>query len=109
MRLKICVLMSSSPNAMIPAINRIRLCATRPQAWGAGRSKAVAVAVTRAELGVILLGMAAGLGTAAALAAPLALALIPPAVLIPLELAVSGAAHRDLMAARARPAGGGAG
>jgi 1,4-dihydroxy-2-naphthoate octaprenyltransferase len=65
--------------------------------------------VTRAELGVILLGMASGLGTAAALAHPLALALVPAAVLIPIELAVSGHAHRDLMAARARPAGESAG
>ncbi len=59
--------------------------------------------VTRAELGVILLGMAAGLGTAAALAPPLLWALVPAVVLVPLELVLSGAAHRDLMAARARP------
>ena len=59
--------------------------------------------VTRSELGVILLGMAAGLGTAAALAPPLAWALLAAAILVPLELIVSGTAHRDLMAARARP------
>jgi 1,4-dihydroxy-2-naphthoate polyprenyltransferase len=57
--------------------------------------------VTRSELGVILLGLAGGLGTAAALAPPLAWALLPVAVLVPLEMALSGAAHRDLMAARA--------
>ena len=62
------------------------------------------VSVTRAELGVILLGMAAGLGTAAALAPGLAWALVPALVLVPLELVLSGAAHRDLMAARSRPA-----
>ena len=60
-------------------------------------------AVTRAELGVILLGMAAGLGTAAALAPPLSLALLAAAILVPAEIALSGAAHRDLMAARAGP------
>jgi 1,4-dihydroxy-2-naphthoate octaprenyltransferase len=59
-------------------------------------------AVTRAELGVILLGMLGGLGTAAFVAAPMAWALVPPAVLVPLELVLSGAAHRDLMADRAR-------
>lgn len=59
--------------------------------------------VTRAELGVILLGMAAGLGTSAALAPGLVWALLPAIVLVPLELVLSGAAHRDLMAARARP------
>lgn len=60
--------------------------------------------VTRAELGVILLGMAAGLGTAAALAPGLVWALLPAVILVPLELVLSGAAHRDLMASRARPA-----
>jgi 1,4-dihydroxy-2-naphthoate octaprenyltransferase len=59
--------------------------------------------VTRNELGVILLGMAAGLGTSAALAPGLAWALLPALVLVPLELVLSGAAHRDLMAARAAP------
>lgn len=58
--------------------------------------------VTRAELGVILLGMAAGLVTAAALAPGLTWALVPAVVLVPVELVLSGAAHRDLMAARAR-------
>lgn len=61
-------------------------------------------AVTRAELGVILLGLVAGLGTATALAPPLWWALAAAAVLVPVELALSGMAHRDLMAARARPA-----
>ena len=61
-------------------------------------------AVTRNELGVILSGMAGGLGTAAVLAPEMAWALVPVAVLVPLELVVSGAAHRELMAARsARP------
>jgi hypothetical protein len=50
---------------------------------------------------VILLGMAGGLGTAALLAPGLVWALVPVAVLVPLEMALSGAAHRDLMAARA--------
>jgi len=50
--------------------------------------------VTRAELTVILLGMAAGLGTAVALAPELAWALLPPAVLVPLELRLSGLARR---------------
>ena len=59
--------------------------------------------VTRAELAVILLGMAGGLGTAAALVPEMAWALVPALVLVPVELAVSGAAHRDLMEARARP------
>lgn len=67
-----------------------------------------AAAVTRAELGVILLGLAAGLGSAAALAPPLSFALLAAAVLVPVEIAVSGAAHRELMAARAgaAPMGG---
>ncbi len=60
--------------------------------------------VTRAELGVILLGMCAGLGTAGALAPVLLWTLVPALVLVPLELLISGAAHRDLMAARSRPA-----
>ena len=59
--------------------------------------------VTRSELGVIVLGMAAGLATSAALAPELIWALVPAVVLVPLELVLSGAAHRDLMAARARP------
>ncbi len=59
--------------------------------------------VTRAELGVIVLGMAAGLGTSAALAPVLIWALLPALVLVPLELVLSGAAHRELMSARARP------
>ena len=60
--------------------------------------------VTRAELAVILLGMAGGLGTAAALVPALAWALLPPAVLVPLELRVSGLAHRALFdEARAWP------
>ena len=58
--------------------------------------------VTRAELAVILLGMAGGLGTAAALVPALAWALLPPAVLVPLELRVSGLAHRALFDERAR-------
>ncbi|WP_217912966.1 prenyltransferase [Miltoncostaea marina] len=63
--------------------------------------------VTRAELGVILTGMAGGLAAAVALAPGLAWALVPVVVLVPLELAVAGAAHRDLMAARApAPAAG---
>lgn len=57
--------------------------------------------VTRCELGVIALGIGGGLGTAAALAPPLAWALAAVAVLVPLELALSGAAHRDLLASRA--------
>ena len=57
--------------------------------------------VTRAELGVILIGIAAGLGTAVALAPMLVWALVPVAVLVPLELVLSGAAHRELMASRA--------
>jgi 1,4-dihydroxy-2-naphthoate octaprenyltransferase len=57
--------------------------------------------VTRAELGVILLGMAGGLGTSAALFPGLTWALVPALVLVPLELALSGAAHRELMATRA--------
>ena len=60
-----------------------------------------AASVTRSELGVILLGMAGGLGTAAFIAPGMAWALVPVAVLVPLELALSGAAHRDLMASRA--------
>ena len=60
--------------------------------------------VTRAELGVILLGMFAGLGTSAALAPALAWALVPVLVLVPLELLLSAAAHRDLTASRALPA-----
>jgi hypothetical protein len=60
--------------------------------------------VTRSELAVILLGMAAGLGTAAALAPPLAWALVAAGVLVPVELALSGIAHRDLMASRSSPA-----
>jgi 1,4-dihydroxy-2-naphthoate polyprenyltransferase len=59
--------------------------------------------VTRAELGVILVGMASGLVASAALAPGLAWALVPAVVLVPVELVLSGAAHRDLMAARARP------
>jgi hypothetical protein len=57
--------------------------------------------VTRAELGVILLGIVAGLGTAAALAAPMGWALAAAAVLVPLELRLAGAAHAPLMARRA--------
>jgi 1,4-dihydroxy-2-naphthoate octaprenyltransferase len=57
--------------------------------------------VTRAEFWVILLGMASGLGTAAALAHELAWALLPPAVLVPLELRISERAHRRLFAERA--------
>ena len=60
--------------------------------------------VTRSELGVILLGIAGGLGTAALIAPGMAWALVPVALLVPLELALSGAAHRDLMAARAAAA-----
>jgi len=56
--------------------------------------------VTRGELAVILLGMAGGLGTAAALEPELLWALGAAAILVPIELAVSGIAHRDLMAAR---------
>jgi 1,4-dihydroxy-2-naphthoate octaprenyltransferase len=63
-----------------------------------------AAAVTRNELGVILAGMAGGLGTAAVLAPQMTWAMVPVAVLVPLEIAVSGAAHRDLMASRAAPA-----
>ena len=63
-----------------------------------------AAAVTRNELGVILAGLAGGLGTAAVLAPEMTWALVPVAVLVPLELALSGAAHRDLMAARSGPA-----
>ncbi len=60
-----------------------------------------AASVTRNELGVILVGMAGGLASAAALAPGMAWALLPVVMLVPLELALSGAAHRDLMAARA--------
>ena len=56
--------------------------------------------VTRGELAVILLGMAGGLGTAAALEPELLWAVGAAAILVPIELAVSGIAHRDLMAAR---------
>ena len=56
--------------------------------------------VTRGELAVIVLGMAGGLGTAAALAPPLLWALVAAVVLVPIELVLSGLAHRDLMAAR---------
>jgi hypothetical protein len=56
--------------------------------------------VTRGELAVIVLGMLGGLGTAAALAPPLLWALVAAAVLVPIELVLSGLAHRDLMAAR---------
>lgn len=59
--------------------------------------------VTRSELAIILLGMAAGLGTAAALAPVLIWALAPAVVLVPIELALAGAAHRDLMARRSGP------
>jgi len=48
--------------------------------------------------------MAAGLGTAAVLVPEMIWALVPVVILVPIELALSGAAHRDLMAARARPA-----
>jgi 1,4-dihydroxy-2-naphthoate octaprenyltransferase len=58
--------------------------------------------VTRGELAVILLGMAGGLGTAAALVPDLAWALLPPAILVPLELRLSGLAHQALFAERAR-------
>jgi uncharacterized membrane protein YdbT with pleckstrin-like domain len=58
--------------------------------------------VTRAELAVILIGIAAGLGTAAALAPPLGWALAAAAVLVPLELRLAGAAHAPLMARRAQ-------
>ena len=68
----------------------------------AGVDPSDAASVTRGELAVILLGMAGGLGTAAALAPPLLWALAAAAVLVPIELALSGLAHRDLMAARAR-------
>ena len=67
--------------------------------------------VTRGELAVIVLGMAGGLGTAAALAPPLLWALVAAVVLVPIELVLSGLAHRDLMAARSErsshPSGGG--
>ena len=56
--------------------------------------------VTRGELAVILLGMAGGLGSAAALEPELLWAVGAAAILVPIELAVSGIAHRDLMAAR---------
>ncbi len=59
--------------------------------------------VTRCELGVILLAMGAGLATATALAPELIWALVAAAILVPVELALSGTAHRDLMAARSRP------
>lgn len=58
--------------------------------------------VTRAELGVIILGLIGGLGASALVAPPLAWAMIPAAVLVPLELKVSGAAHRELLAHRER-------
>jgi len=57
--------------------------------------------VTRAELWIILLGMAAGLGTAAALAPELSWALLPPVLLVPLELRISERAHQRLFAERA--------
>jgi len=60
--------------------------------------------VTRSELAVIVLGLGAGLGTAAALAPALAWALVAAAVLVPVEIVISGMAHRDLMADRSRPA-----
>lgn len=49
--------------------------------------------VTRCELGVIALGMAGGLATAAALAPPLAWALIAPVVLVPAEMLIARSAH----------------
>ena len=58
--------------------------------------------VTRMELAVILLGMIAGLGTAVALHPPLAWALLPPVLLIPLEMRIAGTAHRALFEERAR-------
>ena len=60
--------------------------------------------VTRNELGVILAGMAGGLGTAAVMVPEMTWAAVPVAILVPLELALSGAAHRDLMASRTGPA-----
>ena len=48
--------------------------------------------VTRGELAVILLGMAGGLGSAAALEPELLWAVGAAAILVPIELAVSG--HR---------------
>lgn len=62
-----------------------------------------AASVTRCELGVILLAMGSGLATAAALAPEMTWALVAAVVLVPLELVLSGTAHRDLMRARARP------
>ncbi len=52
--------------------------------------------VTRAELAVIALGIAGGLGTAVALAPSLAWVLAAPLVLVPLELRVAGTALAPL-------------
>lgn len=57
--------------------------------------------VTRAELVVILAGMGGALGSAVALSPVFAWALVPPAVLVPAEILLSGAAHRALLAERA--------
>ena len=77
----------------------------------AGVNPSDPASVTRGELAVIVLGMAGGLGTAAALAPPLLWALVAAVVLVPIELILSGLAHRDLMAARSErashPTGGG--
>ena len=56
--------------------------------------------VTRAELVVILAGLAAGLGTAALLEGRLVWTLLAAALLIPIELAIARRALAPLMAAR---------
>ncbi len=61
-----------------------------------------AVSVTRAELSVILLGIVGGLGAASLVAAPLAWALLVAAILVPIELWASSAAHGPLMDERRR-------
>ncbi|MGD9696935.1 MAG: prenyltransferase [Thermoleophilia bacterium] len=63
-----------------------------------------AASVTRGELAVILLGMGAGLGTAALLAPALGLTLVAAALLVALEMRLAGVAHRDLLERRARMA-----
>lgn len=62
--------------------------------------------VTRAEFAVIVLGIAGGLGAAAALAPSLAWALAVPVVLVPLELRIAGAALAPLRDPALEPAEG---
>ncbi|MGI9538974.1 MAG: prenyltransferase [Miltoncostaeaceae bacterium] len=65
--------------------------------------------VTRAEFAVIVLGIAGGLGTAAALTPSLAWVLAVPVVLVPLELRIAGWALAPLREAPLEPARGSTG